>query len=94
MLNESYILKSVGQIFDLRRVTWRGRRVMTRLVALGRYEKRTLLIVNDLLILGAALWFAIAVRYGQSFTPPSVTYAGVMALAPLIGVLTFFQLGL
>ena len=67
---------------------------MTRLVALGRYEKRTLLIVNDLLILGAALWFAIAVRYGQSFTPPSVTYAGVMALAPLIGVLTFFQLGL
>jgi FlaA1/EpsC-like NDP-sugar epimerase len=67
---------------------------MTRLVALGRYEKRALLITNDLVILGAALWFAIAVRYGKSFSPPSVGYAGLMSLAPVIGVLTFFQLGL
>jgi FlaA1/EpsC-like NDP-sugar epimerase len=82
------------QLLDRRRITWRGRRVMTRLVALGRYEKRTLLITNDLLILGAALWLAIAVRYGQPFYPPSIHYAGLMVLAPVIGVLTFFQLGL
>jgi FlaA1/EpsC-like NDP-sugar epimerase len=67
---------------------------MTRLVALGRYEKRTLLVVNDLLILSIILWIAISARYGRPFVPPSAIFVGILMLAPIIAVLTFFQMGL
>jgi FlaA1/EpsC-like NDP-sugar epimerase len=75
-------------------MTWRGRRLMTRIVALGRYEKRTLLVVNDLVVLGIALWLSLSVRYGRPFVPTNWAFTGVLVLAPVLAVLTFFQLGL
>jgi FlaA1/EpsC-like NDP-sugar epimerase len=88
------ILSGVVARLDPRGITWRGRRVMTRLVALGRYQKRTLLVVNDVLILSGVLWVAISARYGRPFVPPSTAFAALLALAPVIAVLTFFQMGL
>lgn len=59
--------------------------------SLGRYWKRGVLVVTDLIILGLALWCGFSLRYGEFYVPPSFEFALLMASAPLITVLTFFQ---
>jgi FlaA1/EpsC-like NDP-sugar epimerase len=64
------------------------------LIALGRYQKRVILAVSDFLMLGLALWLAVAARLGVSYVAPSWGLFLVFCAAPAIGVATFFQLGL
>ena len=68
--------------------------VAPKLLRLGRYSKRVILVAVDLAILSFALWMAFALRLGELYVPSSWELFFVLCAAPLIGVATFFQLGL
>ncbi len=70
------------------------RGIAPALLRLGRYTKRAILVAVDLLILSASLWLAFSLRLGEPFVPTSPELFLVLCAAPLIGVATFFQLGL
>lgn len=53
-----------------------------------------MLVVNDLAVLGICLWLSFAVRHNELYVPPSFSFALLTAAAPVLGVVTFFQLGL
>ena len=65
-----------------------------RLVALGRHQKRALLIVCDLLVLSFALWASFILRYGSDYRPETWQFAALTALVPVLGVAAFAQAGL
>ena len=68
--------------------------VAPKLLRLGRYTKRAILVAVDLAILSSALWLAFALRLGEFFVPATWELFFVLCAAPLIGVATCFQLGL
>jgi FlaA1/EpsC-like NDP-sugar epimerase len=70
------------------------RRALEAVVGLGRHTKRLLLVINDAAILTACLWLGFSVRYGIAYVPASTNLALLMALAPVIGIVTFFWFGL
>jgi FlaA1/EpsC-like NDP-sugar epimerase len=78
-------------LLDLRRSAGAA---MRRLVSMGRYPKRAMLVANDIVVLAASLWLSFALRYSELYVPPSLAFALLMAAAPFLGVFTFFQLGL
>jgi FlaA1/EpsC-like NDP-sugar epimerase len=57
---------------------------------LPRYPKRALLAINDSVIMLASLWLGFSIRYGYFYWPTSLDMVLVLALAPVIGVLTLF----
>ncbi len=63
-------------------------------IHLPRRPKRALLILNDLLLLSLALWLAFSLRLNTYYAPPSDAFTGVLAAGPVIGVITFYYLGL
>jgi FlaA1/EpsC-like NDP-sugar epimerase len=67
---------------------------LLRLIGLGRYPKRVILAVSDLLALGLALWIAMSARLGELYVWPSWGLFLIFCAAPAIGVATFFRLGL
>jgi UDP-N-acetylglucosamine 4,6-dehydratase len=71
-----------------------ARRLVPRLIALGRYQKRTILVIADLASLGLALWLAMSLRLGELYVAPTWQLTLIFCAAPVIGVLTFFQFGL
>src|SRR5262245_51299692 len=64
------------------------------LVDLGRYKKRAILIVTDVVTLGLALWLAFSLRLGELYVAPTWQLFFIFCAAPLIGAATLFQLGL
>ena len=62
------------------------------LVGLNRYPKRAILAVNDFILLNLALWLAMSLRLGEFYVPPSWKMFLILGAAPLIGIVTFFQL--
>lgn len=64
------------------------------LIERPRWLKRTLLILNDFLLLSVALWAAYSLRYSRLFVPESWDAALLMASAPVIGVVVFYFRGL
>jgi FlaA1/EpsC-like NDP-sugar epimerase len=76
---------------------WAVRRlhiVAPKVLRLGRYTKRAILVIADLTVLSLAMWFAFALRLGEFFVPTSWDLFLLLSAAPLIGVVTFFQLGI
>src|SRR4029453_14055373 len=71
-----------------------ARRISLGLVSLGRYPKRALLAIRDLLGLGLALWLAMSLRLGELYVPPSWGLFLILCTAPLIGLATLIQFGL
>jgi len=69
-----------------------ARCLATWLVRLGRHEKRTILALNDFVLLNLALWLAMSVRVGELFFPTTWELFVVLGAAPCIGVATFFQM--
>ncbi|MEQ1648860.1 MAG: nucleoside-diphosphate sugar epimerase/dehydratase [Hyphomicrobiaceae bacterium] len=69
-------------------------RLFVRLLGLGRYAKRTVLVVNDLTLLAFSIWFAFTLRYGEFYVPSDWKLGLLMFMAPAIGVLVFAQIGL
>lgn len=65
-----------------------------RLITLPRMTKRVLLVAHDLLALGVALWLAMSVRLNALYVPETLPLAMMLALAPVLAVLTFFWFGL
>lgn len=65
-----------------------------QLIALPRWTKRGLLIANDFFVLSFALWAAFCVRLNTLYIPPDEISWLLFALAPLIGVVTFYFRGL
>jgi UDP-N-acetylglucosamine 4,6-dehydratase len=70
------------------------RRRLVWFAGLPRYPKRTILATTDFLLLGFALWLALSLRLGALYVPSSWPVFWVLLAAPVIGVATFFQLGL
>jgi FlaA1/EpsC-like NDP-sugar epimerase len=64
------------------------------LIERPRWFKRTLLILNDLVMLTVALWAAYSLRLSHFYVPDTVPKILIMAAAPVIGVLTFHMRGL
>ena len=71
----------------------RLRAEISALVGLGRYAKRALLAVSDLAVFGFALWLSMSLRLGELYVAPTSNLAALMAAAPLLGVATFFWMG-
>ena len=61
---------------------------------LPRAAKRIALIGSDLVLLSAALWGSISLRYGEIFIPQDWGTVILMSAAPLITVITFWWSGL
>ena len=64
------------------------------LIERPRWFKRTLLILNDLVMLTVALWAAYSLRLSHFYVPDTVAMVLIMAAAPIIGVITFHMRGL
>src|SRR5262245_61297246 len=64
------------------------------LIERPRWFKRTVLIINDLLLLTLALWAAYSLRLSQLYVPDTQPKVLLMAAAPLIGVAVFHLRGL
>lgn len=64
------------------------------LIERPRWFKRTLLILNDIVMLSIALWAAYSLRLSQFYVPESLGMVLLMAAAPVIGVITFHLRGL
>jgi FlaA1/EpsC-like NDP-sugar epimerase len=64
------------------------------LIERPRWLKRTLLILNDFLLLSFALWAAYTLRYSRLYVPDSWEMLLLMASAPVIGVVVFYFRGL
>jgi FlaA1/EpsC-like NDP-sugar epimerase len=79
---------------DLSSLEASARESVRGLVGLGRYQKRTVLAICDVAVLSFALWFAMSARLGELYVPPSWEMVFVLGTAPVIGVATFFRLGL
>ena len=64
------------------------------LIERPRWFKRTVLIVNDIVMLSFALWAAYSLRLSQLYVPDSLDKMLLMAAAPVIGVIIFYMRGL
>jgi len=64
------------------------------LVGLPRAAKRTVLVLNDFLLLSLALWAALSLRYNELFLPPDAFGILVLLAAPALGVATLGWFGL
>ena len=64
------------------------------LLDLPRAAKRLALIGSDLILLSAAIWGSISLRYGETYVPDNWAAVTLMASAPLITIITFWWSGL
>lgn len=69
-------------------------RLAVWLIERPRWFKRTLLIVNDLVLLGLAIWAAYTLRLSRPYVPPDLAKWLLLIAAPLIGVAVFYVRGL
>ena len=74
------------------RADWHRMRIW--LVDLPRPWKRLILAANDFVLLTAAVWLAMSLRYGQPFSPPGAAGYLLLLAAPAIGVAAFSGFGL
>jgi FlaA1/EpsC-like NDP-sugar epimerase len=79
---------------DLPSVDVLARVLVPRLIDLGRYQKRTILAVADIVSLSFALWLAMSLRLGEFYLAPTWPLTLIFWAAPVIGVATFFHFGL
>jgi FlaA1/EpsC-like NDP-sugar epimerase len=82
------------RMFELGQPSAWQQRAIAWLVGRSRYQKRAILMVADGLLFYAALWLAMAIRYGELYTPPTWQHLLLLCAAPLIAVAVFFRLGL
>ena len=64
------------------------------LIERPRWFKRTLLIVNDIVMLSIAVWAAYTLRLSRLYVPESLDKWLLLVAAPLIGVTVFYMRGL
>jgi FlaA1/EpsC-like NDP-sugar epimerase len=69
-------------------------RLAVWLIERPRWFKRTLLIANDLAMLGFALWLAYTLRLSRLYVPPTLDKWALLIAAPIIGVTVFYMRGL
>jgi FlaA1/EpsC-like NDP-sugar epimerase len=84
----------VSKYLDLSSIEDSLRELLRALVGLGRYQKRVILAISDLCVLGLAMWLAMSLRLGELYLAPTWQLFLIFCVAPVIGVATFFQLGL
>ena len=60
---------------------------------MGDNSKRIVLLLADLVALPAALWISVALRYGD-FSKDMTEFWFVFPVVAVVGVLSFYQLGL
>lgn len=78
----------------LRGVAETGKHFRGYLIDMPRWAKRLMLVVTDFCILSFSLWAAFSLRLGTFYVPADPLVAWLLALAPLIGVATFYARGL
>jgi FlaA1/EpsC-like NDP-sugar epimerase len=61
---------------------------------LPRYAKRAILVTVDLLLLCAALWVSVSLRYEKLYVPDEAGTAALLLAGPVITILTFAYTGL
>ena len=66
----------------------------TWLIGRTRTAKRTILMLNDFVLMSAAVWLAFSLRLAEVYVPPNAALWLVLASAPLAGVAVFHFLGL
>lgn len=64
------------------------------MLGLGRYQKRAILMIYDLLVLNIIVWATFSWRYGGVFVPPTWYLAVVMGFGPILTCAAFFHLGI
>jgi FlaA1/EpsC-like NDP-sugar epimerase len=81
-------------MFELRQPSAWQLRAIAWLVGRNRYQKRAMLMAADAVLFYAALWLAMAVRYGELYVPPTWQLLLILCAAPAIAVAVFFRVGL
>jgi FlaA1/EpsC-like NDP-sugar epimerase len=81
-------------MFELGHASAWQRHAAAWLVGRSRYQKRAILMATDAALFYAALWLAMAVRYGALYIPPTWRHLLLLCAAPVIAVAVFFRLGL
>jgi UDP-N-acetylglucosamine 4,6-dehydratase len=69
-------------------------RLAVWLIERPRWFKRTLLILNDIVMLSIALWAAYTLRLSRLYVPESLDKWALLIAAPIIGVTVFHMRGL
>jgi FlaA1/EpsC-like NDP-sugar epimerase len=64
------------------------------LIERPRWFKRTLLIVNDFVMLSIALWAAYSLRLSRIYVPEDLEILLLMLAAPIVGIFVFYVRGL
>ncbi len=64
------------------------------LIERPRWLKRTLLIMNDFVMLSIALWGAYSLRLSRIYVPETIEILLLMAAAPIVGIVVFYMRGL
>jgi FlaA1/EpsC-like NDP-sugar epimerase len=64
------------------------------LIERPRWFKRTLLIINDFVMLSIALWGAYSLRLSRAYEPETLEVFLLMLAAPVVGVIVFYWRGL
>ena len=64
------------------------------LIERPRWFKRTLLVLNDFVLLSFAIWAAYTLRLSRPYLPDSTDMILLMVAAPVIGIATFYVRGL
>lgn len=64
------------------------------LIDMPRWAKRLMLVIADFAILSFSLWAAFSLRLSTFYLPTDPMVAWLLALAPLIGIATFYARGL
>lgn len=60
---------------------------------LSRYQKRSALVICDLVLLNFALWLAMSARWGYLYVAPTWTISLLLAAVPLVATAAFFRAG-
>ncbi len=64
------------------------------LVNIPKRPKRALVMFVDFCLLSFALWFSFSLRYNTFYIPSNLPFIGILLIAPISGVITFFFMGI
>lgn len=67
--------------------------MIRKLLSMPRRQKQAIAVLTDLVLLYAAFWTALALRF-ETWSPDLATYGWQMAAAPLLAIPIFVRLGL
>lgn len=87
-------MSNIGEKLGLKLANLHNSPLLSYVISMPRYAKRTILIFLDFILLCFALWAAFSLRLGMLYYPTSNTLATILLIAPCLVVLSLHYNGL